>query len=476
MSGPRDQIDAWLDREVELLPPPPGAFDRVRRQARRRKRRQALVAAAGAIVIIAGIAAAPQIGAAFSQHAPRPPGQSAAAGRSASPSRASHPATSAPPGSPSTSPAATTPAQAGTALSVTTSGVAPPANFRPTSITMIGDGIGAVLGQAGTPGQCAGPVPADCTSLAGTSDWGTRWYGVSAPVTSGPDGSAGVSQVRFLNLEDGWAFGPQLYVTTDGGLQWSAAQTYGMRVTDLEAAGNRAFAIFASCTGSGTDFAANCTNFSLYSAPAGSTTFTPVSLPSDCVQLCGGPNGATQFSASLVLASDSASPEAGTGYLLMPSGAILSGPLTGAPWKLAGDTTPCPAGPAQPSGQPSDGLLAAGPTLLISCGNSIWSSADGGANWKDGGTAPGGKGTSLTTAGSDQAILASTTGIDYSADSGKTWQSATITGGTPAGGFSYVGMTTPTQGVALPAEARFGEVFVTSDGGMTWSPHPISGS
>ena len=62
----------------------------------------------------------------------------------------------------------------------------PPAHFQPTSITMISDSIGAVIGQAGTPGHCGPPVAADCTSLAGTSDYGTSWYGVSAPVTGGP--------------------------------------------------------------------------------------------------------------------------------------------------------------------------------------------------------------------------------------------------------------------------------------------------
>src|SRR5580698_9490376 len=85
----------------------------------------------------------------------------------------------------------------------------PPPNFRPTTVTFVGTGtgsvVGAVLGQAGTPGHCA---TADCTSLAGTSDYGQHWYGVSAPVTPGPDGGSGVSQLRFTSLKDGWAFGP----------------------------------------------------------------------------------------------------------------------------------------------------------------------------------------------------------------------------------------------------------------------------
>ncbi len=71
-------------------------------------------------------------------------------------------------------------------------------------------------------------------------------------------------------------------------------------------------------------------------------------------------------------------------------------------------------------------------------------------------------------------VLATTTGIDFSPD-GTTWQAATITGGAPSGGFRYVGMTSATQGVAVPADASLGEVFVTTDGGQTWTVARISG-
>ena len=35
-------------------------------------------------------------------------------------------------------------------------------------------------------------------------------------------------------------------------------------------------------------------------------------------------------------------------------------------------------------------------------------------------------------------------------------------------------MTTPAKGVALPADARLHEVFITTDGGSTWRPRPVS--
>jgi photosystem II stability/assembly factor-like uncharacterized protein len=72
-------------------------------------------------------------------------------------------------------------------------------------------------------------------------------------------------------------------------------------------------------------------------------------------------------------------------------------------------------------------------------------------------------------------MLATTDGLYYSADGGTTWQVAVVGGTAPEGGFSYVGMTTTALGVAVPADAALGEVYVTRDGGKTWSPSPIAG-
>jgi hypothetical protein len=35
-------------------------------------------------------------------------------------------------------------------------------------------------------------------------------------------------------------------------------------------------------------------------------------------------------------------------------------------------------------------------------------------------------------------------------------------------------MTSNTHGVALPADPGLHEVFITTDGGLTWQPHPVS--
>src|SRR5258708_5533833 len=114
-----------------------------------------------------------------------------------------------------------------------------PANFAATSGTFLGTLTGWVLGQAGVPGHC--PIVAqDCTSIARTDDGGATWYGVPAPVTGAPDGPAGVGQIRFLDRNDGWAFGPELFATHDGRPFLTKISTGGLRGTALEARGDRA--------------------------------------------------------------------------------------------------------------------------------------------------------------------------------------------------------------------------------------------
>ena len=61
MTNPRDPIDDWLSSDVELMPPPPGAFERVHRRARRRKTVRAVSTVAGAAVVIAAAATLPQV-------------------------------------------------------------------------------------------------------------------------------------------------------------------------------------------------------------------------------------------------------------------------------------------------------------------------------------------------------------------------------------------------------------------------------
>ena len=463
MADHRDNIDDWLSQHVNPLPPPPGTFDLIKRRARRRKYRRLAITATSAAVIVAAAVTVPQVvNLPVLNPAPKSavgagqPGTATPTG----PGRAESSAATSPP-SPST---ASLPAPV-------------PANFRPTSVTFIGTGTGWVIGQASTPGHCATQY---CTSVARTDNAGRTWTGVPAPMTGAPDGASGVSQIRFLNLTDGWAFGPELWVTHTGGRTWTQVDTHGLRVTDLETVGSRAFALFASCTGGGQAFAAGCTSFTLYSSPAAGNAFTPAGAATT-----GLTDGAASEAASLVLTGSG-------GYLLAPDGALYAGPVDGsAAWPRVGAlVSSCTVGPAQLDGQPSQALLGAvnARELFVACTSSagsgsvtqdkrIFSSPDGGISWLPLARAPAaGIAYSLAASPSGTVVLGTDRGIDLLPAGDVAWQMATVTGGGPASGFGFAGMTTDAQGVALSADPSAGTVWFTYDGGQTWKPSYLNGS
>jgi photosystem II stability/assembly factor-like uncharacterized protein len=453
MPDRRDDVDSWLDGRIDPLPPPTGTFELIKRRARRRKYRRLALTAGAAAVIAATAVTVPQV--------VNLPVLNPATATGAANAHTPTPTSSA---MPSTATASETPVPEAAPAPV-------PPGFKPTSVTFIGTDTGWVIGQAGTPGHCSTQY---CTSVARTDDAGKTWIGVPAPVIGPADGATGVSQIRFLNLSDGWAFGPQLFATRDGGHTWSQVVTNGLRVTDLETVGDRAFALFASCTGTGTAFAAQCTSYTLYSSPASSDDWTPVG-PSTS-GLTSGPAGA----ASLVLTGT-------RGYLLAPDGTLYAGPVNGGgSWRAAG-RVPCQTGTAQPDGQPAGSLLGAvnATALVYACTppalpgglqkKLIFTSADGGASWQQVAVAPAaGVATSLAASPVETFILGTNRGIEVLPAGGTSWQRASVSGGVPAGGFSFVGMTTATQGVAVPATPTAGAVWFTYDGGQAWVPSRIS--
>jgi hypothetical protein len=474
VTDPRDDIDVWLHAEVEPIHPPPGTFERIRKQARRRKRRRALVAAASAgavaVVTVLAVVALPRVVPSV-LHLRKTSVGSSAARDTFRPS--SHAATSTP------TPHDSTPNLPSSQLPLV------PAHFAPTSVTFVGLDTGWVIGQAGTPGHCYTQY---CTSVAQTDTYGKTWFGGPAPRTGAPLGGSGVSQIRFLEGINGWAFGPELWATHDGGQGWTQVSTGGLRVTSLETVGSEAFAVFARCTGTGTDFAAGCTRFYLYSSPAGSDAWRPV--PGSGLAGGFGAPGGGAGSAAVVLTSS-------RGYFYTPAGTLFSGPvIDGAAWTQAAPAAlPCLPGAAGVSGRPSGGQLAAygAGGLALACPapgsggagggagaagganqqETVYGSADGGQTWqRSGALTTAGPATSLAAAGDGVMVLGTGACIDVSADNGAHWRRAQLG---PAGGFSYVGMTSTVQGVAVPADARLHEVWFTFDRGQSWRASPISG-
>jgi hypothetical protein len=351
-----------------------------------------------------------------------------------------------------------------------------PPNFQPSSVTFVSHQTGWVIGQAGTPGTCANGDPYICTSIARTDNAGQSWHGLHAPGTKGPSGATGVSGIRFLNQTYGWAFGPELWATDDDGNTWTKVNTNGARVTDLETSGGRAYALFATCAGtSSVGFAWDCTSYTLMTTTAGSGVWTAVGGATN-----GLTNGGKATSAMLALTGSN-------GYLLAPDGTLYSG-LIGGTWSRVAKSL-CLPGTDQFNGLPSGAQLALqDPSqVAIACTGTaatapaeVSTSSDGGATWTQqpaavwSGVSHALLMTSFSYAPNGTMVLATTAGIYYLPANASQWQASSATGSkAPRGGFSYVGMTTSTQGVALPANTSLGEIWMTFDGGATWNPSPV---
>jgi hypothetical protein len=487
-----DPLDRWLSEPVWPMSPPPGTFERVSRRAGRRRLGRTLTATASAAAVIAAIAVTVPLGLSggFGRS---PSGNSVAAGRDTAPvgretqsvegtatSGARQPSPAA-----SRTPARTTSGPASRPAGITSPGFLPP-NFRPSSVTWVSQYTGYVIGQAGTPGTCGAQGNSDiCTSIAVTQDSGQSWKGLAAPTTGAPSGLTGVSGLRFLSTDDGWAYGPELWYTTDGSAAeptWNRAKTGNQVVTDLETAGGQAFAIFATCPSnlSLATAAYQCTSFTLKTSVAGSDQWTAVSgVPAGLR-----PDPADGGQAELVIGGQ-------TGYLISPRNVLYTGPLNGAGWAEAGALPCTPAGTYQHSGLANPVELATAGTgngqarLALTCTRLqpagaetvLYISGDGGRHWTrqqpgTAGSARLGTPASLAADSAGTVILATSAGLFYRPLGASHWQQATLRGAVPSNGFSYIGMTTPTQGVAI-GDPSGTQIWMTQDGGQSWVPEAI---
>ena len=498
-----DPLDRWLNQRVQSLPPPPGTFELITRRARRRKVRKAVISIAGAAAVAAAIGVivplsttlhltttsnGSNVSAAGSVTPSSPGSQSALGHGTATPTSAAPTKTAAP--SAASGKASTGPL---------------PAGYVPSSVTWDSTSTGWVLGPAGTPGQCANADPTICTSIARTDDGGQTWHGLPAPSTKG------VTGLRFLNATYGWAFGPQLWATDDGGDHWHQVATGGLSVPQLATVNGRAYALFANCRTIDGNPDAACTSYTLETVAAGSDNWTAVGgIPGG---LTGGTADLTQAAgqqdAAILELAGATSAQPATGYLAGPDGTLYAGPLDGTAWHTVAPL-PCPPGPGNGSGgqpqalqlTPAGASSSGADRLAVVCTQaaagsavtgttSVYVSGDGGATWTErAGVQPVPAASvpqSLTALPDGTLILAAlpggagvTGGIYLLAPGGAQWTAATLSGasawaGAPVG-FTYVGMTSATQGVALSSDPSQHGIWMTVDGGQTWQLRPIQSS
>jgi hypothetical protein len=488
-----DPLDRWLNQQVRPLPPPSGTFDLITSRARRRKIRKAVISVASAAAVAAAIGVAVPVGMSLSLSTPSTSASLAAGGVASSQLSQSESALGTAssagnaPNPSALSSGAATPSPAPTASPSTEPSGPVPANFKPASVTFVNTNTGWVIGQAGTPGSCQNKNPYVCTSIARTGNAGTTWEGGPAPDAGAPSGATGVSGIRFLDGVNGWAFGPGLWVTHNAGRSWQQESTAGARVTDLETAGGRAYALFATCGNAGTtvpaaDWAYGCTSYTLMTTTPDSNGWTAVS---------GTTSGLTDGGAAT---SGSISLYGTTGFLIAPDGTLYSGQAGGA-WTKAG-TMPCQPGSANyVTGQAGMAQLAtiSSTQLATFCTghtptspSAVYTSDDGGATWTASSAQwPAGSGPdaddSIAATSDGTIVLGTTQGISLLPAGATTWLTANVNGSVAAnvngvaenGGFSYVGMTSSTRGVAISDDPAASEIWLTFDGGHTWKPSAI---
>ena len=379
--------------------------------------------------------------------------------------------------SPSTLPATATPyavTPSAVAVSPTAPGGPVPPGFVPVSGSGLPDGTIWLLGTA----PCSS---APCTSIVRSLDGGRDWVGIPAPRTplSGYRSATGVSQLLFANAEDGWAYGPELWSTHDGGASWHQVTVAGGGILSAAVAGDQlVVAIGAESDQGGTVLLAHApvTGDDLTVTDkffAGSaTTFPPP------VELAGSASGA-------VWALTSAAAD----------GQLLSSVNGGASWTAT--TYPCTQGPIEAD---EAAIAAAAPgRLVVACGwggaagsesKTVKTSSDGGQSWSTvaaatepsptaDGVLLGGDLDGIAADGSTMILSSSSGGseLETSADGGVTW-SRTLglaSGGTP---WSSVVFLDPQDVLAVTSaepQVAAGSAYISTDAGQTWTELDIPG-
>lgn len=331
--------------------------------------------------------------------------------------------TSSRPAHSSSAPARTAASAAASFSSAPTPSSSPPASARPSlaasDVSFVSTQRGWVLGS----GQ-----------LLTTDDGALSWTALPAP-------PAGVTHLRFATSSDGYAWNTDgaLWLTTDGAASWQPGRLG--QVLSLETASGWVWAI-----------AGPQPYPDVWRARVGSTVWTNLGFTPDrsATLLVHGPT-------AYVVGQEGAGP-------IPPSVEVYTGTRPG-----RHQAVPCPTSLPVPHaglGASTDG------SLVLVCdveGQSAeydlaYVSTDGGKSW-----------TAITAPPAWPDGVTAITGKRFSWDgnvlvsSGGAW---TVALAGPPGGFSLVGFETGQQGVALATD---GALWITRDGGSTWSRVSFAG-
>lgn len=454
--SPNDDLERHLrdvlhSRKLSISPPP-DAIARIHAGAKRRRRRQH--------AITSGVAAVAVVGIALSVAVLRPTHNTGTnvAGGPTSTSALSTTVSSSSVATPSPAPSELVSASAPTAISglrtpapasTIPGGGAPPADFSPISVTAVNAKTFWVLGHAACGDQT-------CTGVAKSTDAGKSFTEVGAPAsTLVPDvpGSANVfgvntiSDIRFVDAKNGWAFGGGLWQTSDAGDTWSFVAIPGA-VQRLEVASGRAWAIVLSDAS-----AATGPTYDVYSStyPGGSwqkAISAGVFGPNE-------PQLAVQGTTAVVIGTDTV------------SGAVRAVQAGGDATFTALGSPPCAGALGQP-------LSSSATSLWLACTSStnklagVFFSTDFGKSWQVSSSKLDATTVAIGAVDAKSAIVS---------DGGKLVRHTASKSVEPVSQphlasstvFAFVGFTTPDVGFAIPEIDGTRQLWRTDDGGAHWA-------
>jgi hypothetical protein len=335
-----------------------------------------------------------------------------------------------------------------------------PADFQPLSVTFVSADMGWVLGSAG----CGSNT---CPVIVRTLDGGRTWTRIAAPETSidfggnffGNDFQAGsgVTGLRFADPLDGWAFGPGLWATHDGGTTWKQFTIPGLpdgAVLALEASAGAVQ--LAAYDGN--------TTFRIASSPVSSDAWLLSGLK---VPVGAGPVPEVQ----LVLQGEA-------GWVLENDRVVTAGArLVGGTWEAW--QPPCltfmgPATLAAANARELNAVCTAGvwgPAPSGQQGDHLYRSSDGGQTFVETGPQLSVSGPVAAPSPSTIVVAGGQSQIVVSVDGGLTWKAASLAGQSASFYVGYLGFTTATQGVLITSDSGGRtQLLMTRDGGHTWTP------
>jgi photosystem II stability/assembly factor-like uncharacterized protein len=364
---------------------------------------------------------------------------------------------------PGQSSSASTPTPAPSIVAVAPSATAPdaiPADFQPLSVTFVSADMGWVLGSAAGCASDTCPVV-----IVRTLDGGRTWTRIAAPATSlafagGFLAGSGVRGLRFADALDGWAFGPGLWATHDGGKTWKQLTIPGVpggAVAALEASAGAVQVVAYDGN----------TTFRIASSPVSSDAWLLSALK---VPVGAGPVPEVQ----LVLQGQA-------GWLLENDRVVTAGAqLVGGTWEAW--QPPCLTfmGPATLAAANARELNAVctvgvwGPAPGDQQGDHLYRSSDGGQTFVETGPQLPVNGVEAIAAPTTSTIVAAGYGPSNSVelvasnDGGLTWTVVLNAGQVQV---TYLGFTTATQGVLITSDSGGrSQLLMTRDGGHTWTP------